>query len=140
MQKKAYELIAAHNLEGWRFEFDRAKTRCGCTNYGSKVISISKYYIDDPLVDDADIMNTVLHEIAHVIAGYEAGHNQRWRMIAQSIGCDGQVCNNGWSGAPYKYRITCHCGMVHARRHVIQTRLRRKRCVSCDTLHISSLK
>ena len=32
------------------------------------------------------IRDTVLHEIAHVIAGREAGHRPLWKVTAQRIG------------------------------------------------------
>jgi predicted SprT family Zn-dependent metalloprotease len=38
--------------------------------------------------NDAKFKNTVLHEIAHAIAGPEAGHGSQWKRIAHQIGYD----------------------------------------------------
>ncbi len=139
VQRLAHKLMVFHCLSGWTFAFDRAKTRCGCTDYERSIISLSKYYVDDPSVSMGDVTNTILHEIAHVLAGYSAGHNAHWRAVAHSIGCDGHTYNHAWRGAPYRYRVTCICGRVCAHRHVIQDRLRRKRCMLCSTLRIVRL-
>lgn len=138
----AMELMDKYHLRehGWRFGFDRAKTRCGCTDYDTKLITLSTYYLSDTSTSADEIKNTILHEIAHVIAGFEAGHNEYWRQIALTIGCDGTRCNAGWKGAPCKYDVTCACGCVHVQRHVIQQRLRRKRCRWCNTLIITELR
>lgn len=37
------------------------------------------------------VENVILHEIAHALAGQEAGHGPRWRAVALWIGCDGAV-------------------------------------------------
>src|SRR5690625_5271673 len=57
---------------GWSFEFDGASTRFGLCHFGRKVISVS-----EPLVllnAEPECRETVLHEIAHALAGPRAGH------------------------------------------------------------------
>ncbi len=141
VERLAVGLMQKHHLivNGWKFSFDVAKTRCGCTDYDRKVISLSKYYVMDPCITKADVQNTVLHEIAHVLAGWEAAHGVLWQAIARLIGCDGSRCNRMWRGVPRKYHVTCICGRVCTGRHIVQQRLRRKRCISCNTLRIFQL-
>jgi hypothetical protein len=133
VEELAHELMKQHGIDDWRFTFDRAKTRCGCTDYSNKIISMSKYYVNDPSISQENIVNTILHEIAHVLAGYEAGHTEIWRAVAKNIGCDGHTSNAEWHGVPYKYRVTSLCGLVNTGRHLIQCRLLQKRCAASNT-------
>lgn len=81
------DLMHYHGLHDWHFKFDRAVYRLGLTHYGRKVISLSK---QATLRDvEARVLNTILHEIAHVLVGPGNGHNHVWREKAVQIGCDG---------------------------------------------------
>jgi hypothetical protein len=50
---RATAWIAAHQLEGWSFQFDHATTRAGCCNYQTQVISLAHAYAR--VASDADI-------------------------------------------------------------------------------------
>jgi predicted SprT family Zn-dependent metalloprotease len=112
-------LMDEHGLlaQGWRFAFDRAARRFGRCNYKRKTISLSR-----PLTllnDQAQVRNTILHEIAHALLPKGAGHNQAWRSLAVSIGCDGQRLHSAIT-AP-KWLATCSaCG------HQVKYQRRRK--------------
>lgn len=77
--------IAEHlDLENWQFEFDSAKRRAGLCNYTEQKIQLSKYHVATHTVDEN--MQVVLHEIAHAMAGHEAGHSKTWLATAKRIG------------------------------------------------------
>lgn len=77
--------IAEHlDLENWQFEFDSAKRRAGLCNYTEQKIQLSKYHVEIHTVDEN--MQVVLHEIAHAMAGNEAGHSKVWLATAKRIG------------------------------------------------------
>jgi hypothetical protein len=38
------------------------------------------------------VRDTVLHEVAHALAGPQHGHDRVWRSIAVRIGCSGERC------------------------------------------------
>ncbi len=77
--------IAEHlDLENWKFEFDSAKRRAGLCNYTEQTIQLSKYHVDIHSVDEN--MQVVLHEVAHAMAGSEAGHSKVWLATAKRIG------------------------------------------------------
>lgn len=80
---KVYGLID----EGWSIKVTNSLSTLGCCDHDMKVISISKktYYLENELED------TILHEIAHAIAGYKNKHNKTWKLIAKSIGCSGKI-------------------------------------------------
>ncbi|MBE1878715.1 SprT-like domain-containing protein [Myceligenerans pegani] len=81
----ARDLMDQHGLVDWKFEYDDAKRRAGMCHFARRRISISA-----PLAavyDEAEVRDTVLHEIAHALAGREAGHGEKWRAKAREIGC-----------------------------------------------------
>ncbi|GAB3172573.1 hypothetical protein GCM10027059_42250 [Myceligenerans halotolerans] len=83
----ARDLMDQHGLADWRFEYDDAKRRAGMCHFARRRISLSA-----PLTtvyDEGEVRDTVLHEIAHALAGREAGHGAQWRAKAQEIGCSG---------------------------------------------------
>src|SRR5690625_1615299 len=84
----ARELLAAHGLHDWTFTFDRAKRRAGLCLFGSRTISLSRHLT--ALHSPDQVRDTLLHEIAHALAGAEAGHGPTWRAIASRIGASPQ--------------------------------------------------
>ncbi len=91
-QMLAQQLLKEHGLdkEGWRFEFDRAKNRFGVCRYSKRTIGLSLELTQ--LNDVSQVKDTLLHEIAHAIAGQEAGHGIFWTTVAQRIGCTSNRC------------------------------------------------
>lgn len=86
----AVELVEQNGLEGWTVDFDAAKRRAGICRYERKVIGLSA-----PLTrlhDEAEVRDTILHEIAHALVGPGAGHGPVWKAQAQVIGCSATRC------------------------------------------------
>lgn len=75
-----------HLDERWSFRFDNGKKRAGLCNYTAREISVSRYIAAK--ASDDDIHQTLLHEVAHAMAGHAAGHGSTWKRVAESIGCD----------------------------------------------------
>jgi predicted SprT family Zn-dependent metalloprotease len=89
--KLAIELMRLHRVPtAWTFAFDRSKVRFGRCHYGLKQISLSRYLVE--LNDEAEVRDTILHEIAHALAPKRAGHGPAWQAVARSIGCNAQRC------------------------------------------------
>ncbi|CAB4632732.1 unannotated protein [freshwater metagenome] len=77
--------MAEHlDLNEWSFGFDSAKRRAGLCNYTDKEISVSRHMVDIHNMDET--LQVVLHEIAHALAGKNAGHTKKWLKVAKSIG------------------------------------------------------
>ena len=89
----ANALIRLHLDPSWTFGFDSAKRRVGACNYASKRITVSRYLV--PLLDDDEIHQTLLHEVAHALTGAEVGHGPEWQRIARELGYDGDVRHPG---------------------------------------------
>jgi len=112
--RMARGLLAEHNLTGWTVVADRAKTRAGVCRFAQRQIGLSR-----PLTEvhsEAEVRDTILHEIAHALVGPGHGHDHVWRATAQAIGSSGQRCvpseaprlPTAWSGV-------CPAGHVHSR-------------------------
>lgn len=78
------QLLDQHGLDEWDFRFDRAKRRAGLCRFDDRVISLSRYLTQ--LHDAEQVRDTVLHEIAHALAGPEAGHGPTWQTKARQVG------------------------------------------------------
>lgn len=110
------------NISGWEVDFDNAKRRAGVCKYGPQVISFSRHFLANAPLDE--IRNTVLHEIAHIIAGYDAGHGAEWVRVAQAIGCDGERCTTAPVATEWRYEFWCdHCDEMIAKRHRLNGRM-----------------
>ena len=83
-------LMREHGLEGWQIVADRAKTRAGVCRFGRRQIGISAPLTT--LHDEAEVRDTILHEIAHALVGPEHGHDEVWRAKAIEIGSSGERC------------------------------------------------
>ncbi len=84
----AHELMAAHGLlPQWRFAFDHAKRRAGACRHHDSTISVSRHLME--LYSEELVRETLLHEIAHALAGPEHNHDAVWRRTARAIGSNG---------------------------------------------------
>ena len=124
--KQADELIAKHSLTDWRFRFDSANRRGGLCSFSEQIISLSEQYCLH--AQDDEIIDTILHEIAHALVGPEHGHDKVWQSKAREIGCSGERTHNSIFTPP-NYIMTCQqCGWFtgrHKRRRLI--------CKKCQT-------
>lgn len=113
----AIEKMTEHDLldKGWRFAWDMATKRGGACNYRTKTISLSKAIFAKP-VNQPEALNTILHEIAHALAGSQAKHGWQWKIIARRIGCTGDRCHSMEVDVkPPRYVADCECGSKHPR-------------------------
>lgn len=111
----ARALLDTHGLKAWSVEWDSAKTRAGICRFQEQTIGLSA-----PLTrlhDEAEVRDTILHEIAHALAGPQAKHGPHWRQVARSIGCTGTRCTSeqaeriagAWLGVcPAGHGVTRH--------------------------------
>ena len=117
-------LIRMHLDESWTFGFDNAKRRAGQCDYRTKRISVSRYLA--ARFDDDEIHQVLLHEIAHALAGHEAGHGAGWKRVARELGYVGGTTHHGETAtelAPWVGR--CPAG------HVTYRHRRPSRATSC---------
>lgn len=129
----ARRLMNEHGLGHVPFEFDRAKRRMGATHFlGNKVLKITLSHHCVAVMDEDELRNTILHEIAHAIAGRDAGHGATWRTVARQVGANPTRCGSIAAGAPvdHTWIAKCpQCGNVRAKFHRAPTAVRS--CSQC---------
>ena len=70
--------------ELWHFDFESCKRSLGRCHYHAKKITLSKWYVE--LNEEDDVEDTILHEIAHILAGSSNKHNKVWKRWAAKVG------------------------------------------------------
>lgn len=124
----AYDKLEQFDLDEWVFGFDLAQVRGGICRYTKKRITLSvTYCLTAP---KEEVLDTVLHEIAHALAGYKAGHGKTWRGVAEIIGCSGEVYHTIKHGQD-RWHGFCPCGKTWKRKK-LQRRVRNGTCPSCN--------
>lgn len=111
MQKHMPEMVA----DGWKFSWHNSVRTFGRCHYGFKEISLSTQLV---AMNDAErVERTVLHEIAHALAGKKAGHGYKWRAICVRLGGDGirNWSDENTNPVPPKYIGTCPAGHTSRR-------------------------
>lgn len=114
IRELANELIALHQLEGWRFRFNKRRTHLGLCRYSKKLIELSIHYAK--VATQSQILNTLLHEIAHAIVGHGHAHDAVWKAKAIEVGATPDVCgevNLKETGDGAKWVAACSCGQPH---------------------------
>ena len=86
--------IDAHGLTDWSGGLDNARRRFGVCQMRKKRITLSRHLC--ALNSEAEVRDTILHEIAHALAweryGENCGHDQRWKNICKEIGARPVAC------------------------------------------------
>lgn len=89
IEAEAKRLLAENGLDDWSFQWSHNRTGyAGYTNCTTKTIVISKPHALNH--SDAEVNDTIRHEIAHALAGYKAGHGPEWKILAQQLGAKPQ--------------------------------------------------
>lgn len=110
---------------GWTFRWNSQRSNAGMCKYNHKRIEVSAVIAE--YVSPESTWNTVLHEVAHALAGPYAGHGPTWQKICKDLGgsasvstvLDGEVaerftqssrwvgkCPNDSSHRTYRNRLT----------------------------------
>ena len=112
---------------GWHFAFDLAPARGGSCRYSDQQITLSVTYCLK--ASREEIVDTILHEIAHAIVGPKHGHDATWKAAARQIGCTAERCHRIQHTLP-RWHGQCGCGQQWERQRLSQ-RIRTSRCGKC---------
>jgi len=136
IEARAHGLLHTHELlsglsPGWRFGFETTASRAAVCRHRDKTIAMAlSYALRAPR---HEIVDTLLHEIAHAIVGPNHKHDRVWKAKAREIGCTAERCTSlqhsvgGWLG-----RCTT-CSRTWTR-HRLTTKMRtRAICPRCRT-------
>ena len=85
----ALALMRQHGLHDWTFRFDHARRRFGSCRPRRRLITLSR-----PLAflnEEAQVRDTILHEIAHALTPWD-GHGRNWKRKCIEIGAEPRRC------------------------------------------------
>lgn len=138
---------------GWVFQWSRGKRQLGAAQIKRrrepvtgtvnelKAIKLSRHLV--ALNDEAEVRDTILHEIAHALAGLKNGHNAHWKSICRRIGArPRRLAGESVAVVDARYAIVCgRCARPLAKRHRRpgHERLRRSYCRECGRRSLGHL-
>ncbi len=101
----AQDCIAALDLRGWSFHWDRARKRLGCCRPDKKRISLSSHFVAYYLMrgegEQQLIGRVILHELAHALAVVHhraRGHGVVWKHYCAQLGIAGEKASTRCDG------------------------------------------
>jgi predicted SprT family Zn-dependent metalloprotease len=97
---KVKEEIYCHKLYGWRFRWSTGYSSYGMCYEGARIIELSKPWVEANMHSPHEILDVILHEIAHAINrkrnGYDCDcHGKDWKAICIEIGAKPIRCAYG---------------------------------------------
>jgi predicted SprT family Zn-dependent metalloprotease len=103
----ALQELTKNGLRGWTFGLSNSKRRLGVCKYKAKRIEIAEYYARHS--PEATVLDTLLHEIAHAIAGPAAKHGPKWKAVAVRLGATPKSCESSGQAVvePGDWQATC---------------------------------
>lgn len=125
------ELLPRDQYGPWGFKWDYPRGRYGQTNYGTRMISLSKPWALARPIEETKV--TIVHEIAHARLPAGTGHGPAWVAEARRLGIKGERCSSSSAELPAKWVATCkNCGKEN-RKHRLTAQMRNGNhaCKSC---------
>lgn len=108
-KEQAVRCMTQHGLQRWKFAFNRNKRQLGvCKSPGPGrpgVIELSVHFVLNN--SDADVLDAILHEIAHALVGPQHGHDVFWRSKCLEIGARPERTAHGVKMPAGKWQAEC---------------------------------
>ncbi len=113
----AITLLSEHGLHNWSFAFNRRKRAFGLCDYAKRTVFLSSVLTE--LNGETEVRDTLLHEIAHALAGPKAGHGLAWRELALKVGTTPKRCYGAdeVQQPPGRYLLVCPSCQESTPRH-----------------------
>lgn len=115
VEAHARACLDACGLRAWAFGWDRAVKRLGCCRVSRREITLSRYFAEVHLDEQpGQILDTILHEIAHALAWEQArhaGHGALWKAWCLALGATPRATSSRcreFAPNPPRYRLQ-HC-------------------------------
>lgn len=87
----AREQLDKHGLQDWVVRYSpRAVNTFGVCYHQRKCILLSLPLVQ--LNSEVEVLDVILHEIAHALAGHTAGHGKEWQAVCRQIGARPERC------------------------------------------------
>ena len=126
----ARRLLEQYRLADWRFAFDHSRRRFGVCHWHRKTISLSRHLTK--LNEEPQVTDTILHEIAHGLAGRRAGHGPVWKSMAMAIGARPRRCFADHEVVVPALRYISKCGVCGLSRQVARRSPGKRSCGRCS--------
>lgn len=104
-----------HNLQDWSLGFNRRKRSLGVCYYQRRRIELSAHYVLRNL--EASVRDTILHEIAHALAGQQAGHGPAWKALCRQLGATPARCDPTAQMPAGRWQAVCPSCQKQFHRH-----------------------
>ena len=111
--------------DSWTFSFDRSKSRFGYCLTRKRLITMSRVLCE--LNSETEVIDCLLHEIAHALTPFDRGHGQAWKDMCVKVGAQPKRCyslasvktpKGEWEGTcPLGHRVHRHRRPIAGRRY-----------------------
>lgn len=140
-RRLAAALLREHGLadSGWKFETSRGLNTLGHCCWSSRTIRLSLHFIR---MNEATLVReTLLHEIAHALAGPGTGHGPAWKRQARRLGIPATATTTRARMPRGRWELVCGlCGQVlTARPRHRRSSLARRYHVECGEASVGRL-
>jgi len=100
IKNRARQEIYVHGLRGWMFCWYKGYSHYGMCLEGKHIIELSQPWVECNMHNPHEILDTILHEIAHALNykrnGYDCdSHGDGWKAICKEIGAKPIRCAYG---------------------------------------------
>ena len=136
--------LSEHKLleQGWRVKLSKGSRRLGACYWSKKLIKLSRHHVLNGT--DAEITDTIRHEVAHALAGPLAKHGPEWKRWAIRLGATPRATARSVSyEMPYKFVLFCpgcNSDIQKRRNRVTMRRLQRLQCRKCGSPTLGQLQ
>jgi len=106
-------LMHKWGLDDWNVNIVNDDSRAGVTYYSRKEIAFSRTIVEK--ITPLARIELINHEIAHAIAGHEAGHGKLWQKWAMKCGArpNPEMCLDGFMTKKVEYFWQAECERGH---------------------------
>ena len=126
VRQKVYHGLA----DEWSATFDLAAGRAAICYFKEKLICLAVSYCMTAPEDE--LIDTVLHEVAHALVGPQHNHDRVWKLAARRIGCTAERCTAVTHTAG-KWIGRCQCARPILRKRLTRSIRTTGRCAVCKT-------
>jgi predicted SprT family Zn-dependent metalloprotease len=128
VRRLALQLMETHGLHNWSFAYNRRKRSLGLCVYERRAIELSRYFVERN--EHAEVLDTILHEIAHALVGPGHAHDAVWKRKCREIGARPARCGDAEMPAG-RWKACCgSCGQTFERHRKPQG-MRGWFCIGC---------
>ena len=126
VRQKVYHGLA----DEWSATFDLAAGRAAICYFKEKLICLAVSYC--MTAREEELIDTVLHEVAHALVGPQHNHDRVWKLAARRIGCTAERCTAVTHTAG-KWIGRCQCARPILRKRLTRGMRTTARCPVCRT-------